>query len=133
MNRSLIHPLSLLVLAIAMLVPTGCGVGESTAEGQIATTADDYLRALSAGDTGAACAQLTATARAALERPCALEMQAIKARVGTDALTAAADEGATIDVDGNRGSAEIANLSAARLELVKVGEHWKIASGHRLE
>jgi uncharacterized protein YdbL (DUF1318 family) len=132
MTRTLIQTLPILVLGLVLLVSIGCGVGESTNEGKIAATADDYLRALSDGDAGAACAQLTAAARTGLERPCAVEMRAIAARVGAQELASAAAEGVKVDVDGNRGSAEVTYLSPAQLELVNVGERWKIASGYAL-
>ena len=121
------------VLGLVLAVSAGCGVGESTPDGKIAATADDYLRALAAGNTDEACAQLTASARAALSRRCPDAMDAIAKRVGSERLAAAADAGVSIDVDGDRGSVEISQLPGARLDLVKVGEDWKIASGETLE
>jgi hypothetical protein len=119
--------------AAVLVASAGCGVGEPGPEGKIAETADEYLRALADGDGRKACEQLAGSVKATLARPCIDEMRAIRARVGDDALAAAADRGVEIDVDEGRGSAEVPGLGGARLELVRVGEEWKIASGHSLE
>jgi hypothetical protein len=121
------------MLALAALVLAGCGYGETRPEGEIAQTAEDYLRALAAGDTSKACAQLAAAARTTLGRPCPETMRAIATRLGADTLTAAADRGLKIEVDGDRGSAEIRQLPGTRLALVRIGDRWKITSGHSLE
>ena len=134
MTRSLLPTVTVAAFTLLLLVvSTGCGVGELTPEAKVGKTADDYLRALAEDDTGKACAQLTAEAKAALGRPCPSQMRAIAARVGADALIAAADRGVKIAVDGARGSAEIPELAGARLVLTRVGDEWKIDSGYSLE
>ena len=133
MTRKLTPIVTAVLLGLVLAVSAGCGVGEPTSEGKLAATADDYLRALAAGNSDEACAQLTAGARAALTGPCPGAMQAITKRVGSERLAAAADAGTSIDVDGDRGSVEIPQLAGARLDLVKVGEDWKIASGQTLD
>ena len=67
MQRSILATTAVLV-AFA-LVLAGCGVGGGTPESKISDTTDNYLRALSSGDTTKACAQLTPKAR---ERSAAL-------------------------------------------------------------
>lgn len=134
MTRALIPTVTVAAVSLVLvLASTGCGFGELAPEGEIAKTTDDYLRALADGDTGKACAQLTDAAKSALGRPCREEMDAVASRVGADALTAAADERVKIEVDGNRGSAEVAHLGRVRLALVRAGDRWKIMSGHSLE
>ena len=133
MMRTLKPIVAAVLLGLVVAVSAGCGVGEPTPDGKIAATADDYLRALAAGETDEACAQLTAGARAALSGSCPGAMEAIAKRVGSEKLAAAADAGVTIDVDGDRGSVAIRQLPGARLDVVKVGEDWKIASGQTLE
>jgi hypothetical protein len=125
--------LQAITVAAVLIASAGCGVGEPGAEGKIAQTADEYLRALADGDGRKACEQLAGSAKAALARPCIEEMRAIRVRVGAAALTAAADRGVEIDVDEGRGSAEVPGLGGARFELVRVGDEWEIASGHALE
>jgi hypothetical protein len=134
MTRTLITiPTIAAASLILLVVSTGCGYGEPTAEGKAARTADDYLRALADGNTANACAQLTASAKGGLGRPCAEEMEAIAARIGGDELVAAAEGGVAIDVDGNHGSVEIRRLDGARLVVIRAGKRWQIASGHALE
>jgi hypothetical protein len=115
-----------------MLLMAGCGVGKIGAEGRIARAADDYLRALAEDDTATACAQLAATAKSNFSRPCDAELHQVANHIGSAALSAAADAGVDITVDGTRGLAEIRDLDA-RLTLAKVGPEWRITSGHALD
>jgi hypothetical protein len=134
MTRTLIPTVTAAAVSLVLILSSaGCGFGELTPEGEIAKTTDDYLRSLADSDTGKACAQLTDVVKSRLRQPCREEMDAVASRVGADALTAAADEGVKIDVDGNRGSAEISRLGRVRLGFIRVGERWRIASGHSLE
>ena len=119
------------VIAIASTA-TACGFGEMTGEGKIAASADDYLRALADGDGRTACAQLTSAASDALEPSCPAEMATIAARIGDDALTAAADAGVEVDMDGSRASVAVRKLGA-RLTYVAVGDDWRSADGYSLE
>ena len=131
--RTLRPILAAVLLGLVVAVSAGCGVGEPTSEGKLAATADAYLRALATGNSDEACAQLTAGARAALMGPCPSAMEAIAKRVGAERLAAAADQGVSIEVDGDRGLVEIPQLPRARLGLVEVGEQWRIATGQTLE
>ena len=60
-------------------------------------------------------------------------MKAVAARIGRDALTAAADAGVDVDLDGDRGSARVRELDGAQLAFVKTGKRWRIAGGHSLQ
>ena len=122
MTPRLATSLTILLLALAALVPTGCGVGGATPEEKISETTDTYLRSLASGDTAKACAQLTSAARNGLAVPCPQAMQTIAARVGSDALSDAADEGADIEVDGAKSSVTVPQLNDALLELLRTGE-----------
>jgi hypothetical protein len=126
--------LSAAIAAAAIaLIAAGCGIGEPTAKGEIAAAADDYLRALAEDDTAKACAQLAATAKSELDRPCEDELHEVAGRIGSDALSAAADGGVDVRVDGARGFAEIRDLDGARLTFAKAGTEWRITSGHALD
>ena len=127
MARTLVTGVLLLLLAVLV---AGCGVG-SADEGEISDAADTYLRSLAAGDTTAACEQLTASARSDLDGGCEAALRRIAARVGPQRLEAAADSGIDIAIDGTTGSAIVGELDA-RLTLVAVGDGWMISDGHRL-
>jgi hypothetical protein len=60
-------------------------------------------------------------------------MKTIATRVGRDRLTAAADQGASISVDGSTGSATLEGLNDARIGLVDSGSSWLIESGYTLD
>src|SRR5215207_2351393 len=131
------HP-SLLIgitalLALAALTLAGCGVGSGGPESKISETTDTYLRSLSSGDTTKACAQLTAKARSKLGTSCPAAMKAIATRIGRDKLNEAADNGASISVDGSNGSATLKGLDDARIGLVDSGSSWLIESGYALD
>jgi hypothetical protein len=70
MDKKAFSALAAVAVAAAALVATRCGFGEPTAEGEIATAADDYLRALATDDTATACEQLAASAKSQFNRPC---------------------------------------------------------------
>jgi hypothetical protein len=127
----LIATTAILVLAASMLA--GCGVGSGGPESKISETTDTYLRSLSSGDTGKACAQLTAKAKSKLGASCTAAMKAIATRVGPDRLNEAADEGSSISVDGTNGSATLKGLNDARIGLVDSGSSWLIESGYALD
>jgi hypothetical protein len=120
------------VAAFAVVVlATGCGIGSSP-ESSIARTADDYLRALSSGDTKKACAQLTADARFRLGTSCEIAMARIAAEVGSVKLEDAADGSVDVSADGKKGTATVHELHGATLLLKKDGFDWKIDDGYRL-
>ena len=120
-------------LAVAALIFAGCGVGTPGPDAKISETTDTYLRSLASGDMTKACAQLTADAKAKLGPSCTAALQTIRARVGPDRLTDAADKGSSISVDGPSGSATLKGLNAARLGLVKSGSNWLLDSGYALD
>ena len=120
-------------LAVAALMLAGCGVGTPGPEAKISETTDTYLRSLASGDMTKACAQLTADAKTELGSSCTAALQEIRARVGQDRLTDAADKGSSISVDGPSGSATLKGLNAVRLGLVKSGSDWLIDSGYALD
>ena len=132
MNTKALSALAAIGAAAVMLLTAGCGVGETDAEGKIAQAADDYLRALADDDTATACAQVAATAKSNFGRPCGAELHQVANRIGSDALSAAADAGVDVTVDGTRGFAEIRDLDV-HLTLAKVGNEWRITSGHALD
>jgi hypothetical protein len=132
MNTKALSALAAIGAAAVMLLTAGCGVGEIGAEGKIAQAADDYLRALAEDDTATACAQLAATAKSDFSRPCDAELHQVANRIGSAALSAAADAGVDVTVDGTRGLAEMRDLDV-RLTLAKVGPEWRITSGHALD
>jgi hypothetical protein len=120
------------LLVAAATFATGCGIGPMADEGKVSAAADRYLRSLAAGDTAAACEQLTAKARAELTGGCVPALRRVAARIGADRLDSAADSGVDIDVDGTGASAVVSELDA-RLTLVRVGATWRIERGHRLD
>ena len=132
MDKKAFSALAAVAVAAAALVATGCGFGEPTAEGEIATAADDYLRALATEDTATACEQLAASAKSQFNRPCKDELRDVANRIGSDGLSAAADGGVDVTVNGTRGFAEIRDLDA-RLTFAKAGSDWRITSGHALD
>jgi hypothetical protein len=125
--------LTVLLLALAAMALTGCGVGDATPEEKISNTTDTYLRSLASGDTAKACAQLTSAAKNGLDAPCPQAMQKIAARVGSDALSQAADKGVDIEVEGAKSSVTVEQLNDARLDLVRTGDRWQIDSGYELD
>jgi hypothetical protein len=125
--------LAAIAAAAVALAAAGCGFGEPTAEGKIATAADEYLRALADDNTAKACAQLAATAKSEFDRPCDDELHEVASRIGEDALSAAADGGVDVTVDGAHGFAEVRELDGARLTFAKAGAEWRITSGHALD
>jgi hypothetical protein len=114
----------------ALVLATGCGIG-STPQSKISTTTDDYLRALSSGDTKTACAQLTADARFRIGTSCDSAMARIAASVGSSKLVDAADGSIDISVDGDKGTANVRKLGSTIL-LKKDGFDWKIDDGYGL-
>jgi len=133
MNRKALSALAAVAAAAVMLLTAGCGIGEMGAEGRVAKAADDYLRALADDDTAKACAQLAATAKSKFDRPCDVELHQVASRIGSDDLSAAADAGVDVTVDGTPGFADIRDLDGVRLTLAKVGTEWRITSGHALD
>jgi hypothetical protein len=121
------------LLIVAALMLAGCGVGSGGPESKISETTDTYLRSLAGGDTTNACAQLTADARSKLGTSCAAALKTIATRVGGDRLSAAADKGSSISVDGSSGSATFKGLNDARIGLVDTGSSWLIESGYALD
>lgn len=121
--------LAFLVLGLFAAAPTACGVGAATDEENVSKTATTYLRALAAGDTAKACAQLTPRAKG---RSCDTVMKERLARLDPDALTGAADASMDINVDGNRATVGLSEPTGARFLLAKVGGEWRIDSGYTL-
>jgi hypothetical protein len=121
------------LVALAALMLAGCGIGSGGPESKISETTDTYLRSLSSGDTTKACAQLTTEAKGNLDTSCAAAMKTIATRVGRDKLNEAADQGASISVDGSNGSATLTGLNNARIGLVDSGSSWLIESGYALD
>jgi hypothetical protein len=108
-------------------------VGSGGPESKISETTDTYLRSLASGDTTKACAQLTAEAKSMLGESCAAAMQTIATRVGRERLSAAADQGVSISVDGSTGAATLEGLNDARIGLVDSESSWLIESGYTLD
>jgi hypothetical protein len=133
MQRSLSLIGTTALLTVAALMLAGCGIGSGGPESKISETTDTYLRSLSSGDTTKACAQLTAEAKGKLDTSCAAAMKTIVTRVGRDKLNEAADQGASISVDGSNGSATLTGLNNARIGLVDSGSSWLIESGYALD
>ena len=132
MQRSILTTTAILV-ALGALVLAGCGVGSGTPESKISETTDNYLRALSSGDTTKACAQLTPKARGAIGSPCGAAMEKIASRVGPDRLADVADRGSSISVDGSSGSATLKGLDGVRLRMVSADSSWLIDGGYELD
>jgi hypothetical protein len=133
MQRSASLAVTTGVLALALALLPGCGVGSGGPESKMIETTDTYLRSLASGDTTKACAQLTAEAKSTLGESCAAAMQTIATRVGRDRLSEAADRGASISVDDSTGSATLEGLNDARIGLVDSGSSWLIESGYTLD
>ena len=119
----------LLVLVLAVAA-AGCGVGPATNEEKISKTASTYLSALADGDTGTACAQLTARARG---EACGQAMKERLSRLDPEVLKAAADDSMELRVDGNHATAGLSEPEGARLVLVQTGGEWRIDSGYTLD
>jgi hypothetical protein len=133
MQRSLSLIGATALLTVAALMLAGCGIGSGGPESKISETTDTYLRSLSSGDTTKACAQLTTEAKGNLDTSCAAAMKTIATRVGRDKLNEAADQGASISIDGSNGSATLTGLNNARIGLVDSGSSWLIESGYALD
>ena len=121
--------LTLLVLGLFASALTGCGIGPATKQEKISKSATTYLRALAAGDTAKACAQLTRQARG--ERCQA----AIKERLNglePEALTDAANASLDLDVHGKTATAGLPEPYGARFVLAKVDGDWLINAGYTL-
>jgi hypothetical protein len=116
MQRSLSLIGATALLTVAALMLAGCGIGSGGPESKISETTDTYLRSLSSVDTS-----------------CAAAMKTIATRVGRDKLNEAADQGASISVDGSNGSATLTGLNNARIGLVDSGSSWLIESGYALD
>jgi hypothetical protein len=112
------------LLAVAL---AGCGVGRASNQEKISKTATTYLKALAAGDTAKACAQLTPRGDRA---GCAPAIKARLARLDARALGAAADAAMDIKVHGNAATAALDQPHGARLVLARVGGEWRIDSGY---
>jgi len=131
MPRTTHWSLVAVVLASAALLTTGCGFVGSP-EQKVSETTDNYLRSLAAGEHDTACGQLTVGAKSRLAEPCLAAMEAIAARLGSDALTAAADAGIEMAVEGGRATVVIPELGGARLTLLRNGPEWRIDAGYAL-
>ena len=121
--------LAVLALPLLALAVTGCGIGRAGDKEKISKTATTYLRALAAGDTAKACAQLTLHARG--ER-CETATKRRLARLEPDALKDAADGSLDIDVHGKTATAGLPEPAGARFVLAKVAGEWRIDSGYTL-
>src|SRR6266700_2347623 len=121
--------LAVLALPLLALALTGCGIGRAGDKEKISKTATTYLRALAAGDTAKACAQLTRHARG--ER-CETATKRRLARLEPDALKDAADGSLDIDVHGKTATAGLPEPAGARFVLAKVAGEWRIDSGYTL-
>jgi hypothetical protein len=117
-----------LLLGLALSL-AACGVGAATNQEKISKTATTYLKALAAGDTATACAQLTDTAQG---QTCSEVMKERLSRLDPEALKAAADDSMDIEVDGSRATAGLSKPEGAELRLVKTGGQWRIDSGYTL-
>lgn len=133
MRRQPISPrggiVAVLALALLAAVVTGCGIGTASNEETISKTATTYLRALAAGDTAKACAQLT---RRAKGEQCEAAVKERLSRLDADALAGAADGPMDIDVDGDRATARLSEPEGARFLLARAGAEWRIDSGYTL-
>ena len=116
--------LALLLVALAL---AGCGVGRAGDREKISKTTTTYLRALAAGDTAKACAQLTRRARG--ER-CETTTKQRLSRLEPAGLKNAADGSLDIDVHGKTATAGLSEPKGARFVLKKVGGEWLIDSGY---
>lgn len=121
----------LLVLAVLAISLAGCGVGTSP-EAKVSEATDDYLRALAAGDTAKACAQLAPAAKQQLDGDCNAAMRQIARSVGPQRLMDAAEEGVDLDVAEFSARVTVPALDDARLVLVRSGERWRISDGFEL-
>ena len=121
--------LAVLVLLLAVVL-AGCGLGPATDDEKVSKTAGTYLRALADGDTGTACAQLTARARG---DTCAQAMEDRLSHLDPGALKEAADDSMEIEVDGDRATAGLSEPEGARFKLVKMDDQWRIDSGYTLK
>jgi pimeloyl-ACP methyl ester carboxylesterase len=119
-------PFALVLVALTL---AGCGIGPAGDREKISKTTTTYLRALAAGDTAKACAQLTPRARG--ER-CDAATKERLSLLKPAALKAAADGSLDIAVHGKTATAGLPKPEAARLLLTKIGDQWRIDSGYTL-
>lgn len=131
MSRTTHRSLVAVALASAALLTAGCGF-VSSPEQKVSETTDNYLRSLATGEHDTACRQLTVRAKASLAEPCLDAMEGIAGRVGSDALTAAADAGIEMTVEGGRAAVVIPELDGAQLTLLRSGPEWRIDAGYAL-
>ena len=124
----------LLVFALgaAALALAGCGIGSPGPEAKVSEVTDDYLRALAAGDTSTACAQLAPNAKQDIRGECSAMMAMVAQRVGKQRLTAAADAGVDLDVDDSSARVKITELGDVVLLLTLNGDRWLIRDGFDL-
>ena len=119
--------MAIVAAALLAIAVAGCGVGRATNQEKISKTATTYLKALAAGDTATACAQLTPRADRA---GCAPAIKERLARLDPRALRAAADASMGIKVHGTAATAALAEPHGARLVLARVHGQWRIDSGY---
>src|SRR5437870_11932746 len=105
--------LATLVLALLGAL-TGCGVGGASNQEKVSKTVDTYLRALAAGDTAKACAQLTRRAQGAR---CQQVLNERRSRLDPDALTSAADASLDLNIHSNTATSRASEPEGARLVL----------------
>jgi len=118
-----------LVLVLLASALTGCGVGPATNQEKISKTATTYLRALADSDAAKACAQLIHRAKGG---GCEAAITEHLSRLDSDALRQAADDSMDIEIHGDTATAGLSEPEGARLRPVKVGDDWRIDSGHTL-
>jgi hypothetical protein len=121
--------LAMLVLTLLALGLTGCGVGPATDQEKVSKTATTYLKALAAGDTATACAQLTLRAK---DGDCETALRARLPQLDSDALRRAADASMDIKVQDSTATAGLSEPEGAHFLLVKVDGQWRIDTGYTL-
>ncbi|MGH2945863.1 MAG: hypothetical protein ACRDPC_06300 [Solirubrobacteraceae bacterium] len=118
---------------VVVLLAAGCGESGPTPEEQVRSTVAEFGRATEAKDYQTLCDRLLAPALVeeveAIGLPCEAAMRQALEDVREPRLTIG-----RVEVDGERASADVRTAAAGQepsrdtLELVLVGESWKISS-----
>jgi hypothetical protein len=127
---------SLSALATVLLaLAVGCGGSESSSAGHVRATVDDWLNALSSGDSPRACASLTPNLRRSIDTQLRIRGEKATCRTfaakWTGGSTPPGRRGAHVTAVSVTGARARASLAAppdreSEVQLRKLGGHWLI-------
>ena len=121
------------VVLLAALALAGCGDSGPSAEAQIRTTLNDFQRATADHDYATLCERVLAPELVDTVEQIGLGCEAALERAFAEVRDPRISVGA-VTVDGDRATAEVRSSAAGQepsedtIELVRVGDAWRIAS-----